>query len=153
MINTIGSETDKSGEVLEIKSSDSILAPSLYCFYLRHYADLVSNRYAFPMIKLDFSTYRVVFAEKNNQVIGIILYDCLFAQGRKYATIILSAVDFPNRQRGIYKILRKYLEKEIKMLGCEYLTSYVWKANDVRIKILNTDVLKADYIVYGKHFN
>ncbi len=150
MIKTIGFEIDNSGETLEIKSSDSILVPSLYSFFLIQYAELVSSGFGLPLNKMDFSSCRLVFVEKNNKVAGIILYDCLFAKDRKYATIMLSAIDSSQRRMGIYKILHHYLEKEIKMLGCEYLTSYVWRTNNVRLQTLQSVGLNPDYLLFGK---
>jgi ribosomal protein S18 acetylase RimI-like enzyme len=150
MIETLGFETDNAGETVEVKSSDSVLVPTLYSFYLIHYAELITNGFASPMSKIDFSNGRAVFVEKNNKTVGIIFYDCQFVQDRKYATIMLSAIDPSQRRMGIYKILHRYLEDEIKKLGCEYLTSYVWKTNNVRLQTLQSVGLNPDYLLFGK---
>jgi hypothetical protein len=92
MIKILGYEKDINENLLEIKHDDTVLTPSIYAFYLTHYAELIISGFAPPISKIDFTHCRIVYAEKNDIIIGAIFYDCQWVEERKYATIALSAV-------------------------------------------------------------
>jgi GNAT superfamily N-acetyltransferase len=129
---SLGIEHDNKGELLEIKKVDSIAHSPIYTFFLRQQADLMDSGYSYPSTSWEDKNCGAIYAERQGKILGHIVYDNHRYPGASW--IVLSAVDQSHRNKGIYKILHDYFEKNAIYQGCWYIASHIHVKNSIRLK-------------------
>jgi GNAT superfamily N-acetyltransferase len=127
IIRDLVSAKDKIGTTVKIKHINEIGNSPVMLFYLREYAKLIEAGMAHPMLHTTNNT-SAVYAEINDQVVGIIIYR-IEADPLRTTWKILSAVDSEFQQRGIYQMIHFQLEKYVKTQGSKKIASHVHVTN------------------------
>lgn len=126
----LGTEIDKSGHDIEIYRVDKLSMSPVYTFFLRQMSFLIDSGYAYPMTTWNDHTCGAVYAMKDEQILGHIVYN---TSKPGILWITLSAVDIAARGRGIYTILHRYFEQTAKELGCQNISSHIHVKNSIRL--------------------
>lgn len=130
----LNTETDKSGEKINIFHTERLALSPVYTFFLRQIADLIDAKHALAKTTWVDANCGAVYAEKDGKILGHIVYSTEYVKSKNSLWIELSAVDQQYRGRGIYTILHQYFELIAKQLGCSTIASQVHKNNTVRLE-------------------
>jgi ribosomal protein S18 acetylase RimI-like enzyme len=130
----LATTTDKLGNTIDILHTDKIGMSPIFTFFLRHMAELIDNKFAFPMTTWSDDD-SAVYAVQGDKILGHIVYSKGGLSGSENVLYItLGAIDPECRGRGIYTILHHYLEDTGKKLGCSAITSHIHKNNTAALK-------------------
>lgn len=133
MTEKIISTTDKLGNPIEIYHSKSLTWSPAYPSFLRGLADLMEQKFRYPIKSWDDALCGVFYATHNDIIIGHVVYNLLQAEDAKTVWVIEGAVERDYRQRGIYTELYKHLENFSRSIGCLVLASTVHRDNLARL--------------------
>jgi GNAT superfamily N-acetyltransferase len=130
----LATTTDKLGNSIDILHTDKIGMSPIFTFFLRHMAELIDNKFAFPLTTWTDND-SAVYAVQGDKILGHIVYSRGGLTGSENVLYItLSAVDPECRGRGIYTILHEHFENKARELGCSAISSHIHKNNHVRLK-------------------
>jgi hypothetical protein len=132
MNNTISIETDSTGAEVIIKHTDVLGNSPIIPFFMRNFADLISNGHAENFINFS-NRSKALYIEIDNQIAGHIVYDFRSEDVLKTAWIIFSCVEEKYRHRGLYKIMHRHFEETIKKSGSQRIASLVHVSNSARL--------------------
>jgi len=134
MITLMGTEIDKLGNEVRVFNSTTLAMSPFYTFFLRQMANLIDNGFGYPITSWQDSDCGGVYAvDKDDKILGHIVYSKELLEKSNMLWITLSAVDEDCRGRGIYTILHGYFEQVAKDMGCWAISSHVHKNNKVRL--------------------
>jgi hypothetical protein len=130
MITQLATETDGSGNIIEIMHCDSITeVPTLFTFVIRQAADLIDKKMMYVRTQWednDSSVYVLV----NGKFAGNTVYNVGGPTNvPNLLWVVLSAIDEEFRGRGLYATLQKYLEQIGRDKECKYKASMIHKKN------------------------
>lgn len=135
MIIELGTEVDKEQNQIKIFQTTTLAMSPIYTFFLRQMADVIDKNFGYPTTNWKDENCGAVYAEdKEQNILGHIVYSDEFVKSNGYLWITLSAIDEKFRGRGIYTILHKYFEAVAKEKGCWAIASHVHKNNLVRLE-------------------
>ena len=130
----LATTTDKLGNTIDILHTDKIGMSPIFTFFLRQMAELIDNKFAFPVTTWTDND-SAVYAVQGDKILGHIVYSRGGLTGSDNVLYItLSSVDSECRGRGIYTILHEHFENTAKKLGCSAISSHIHKNNAVRLK-------------------
>jgi len=130
----LATEQDKLGNSIDILHTDKIGMSPIFTFFLRQMAELIDNKFAFPVTTWTDND-SAVYAVDGDKILGHIVYSRGGLTGNESVLYItLSAVNPECRGRGIYTLLHKHFENKAKELGCSAISSHIHKNNSVRLK-------------------
>ena len=127
----LATELDKQNVSIDIKLANQIGNSPVMPFFLKNYAQLIDSGYAHPVMT-GSNLCKAIYATDNGQVVGHIVFEILkdvFSTG----WIVFSCVDDGYRGRGIYNLMHKYYEAEVKKLGATKIASFVHVNNKPRL--------------------
>ena len=126
----LGKELDHKDSTVTIKYCAGMGGGPLIPFFLKNFAKLIEDgHYHHNLVGNNRS--KAIYAEVDGIVVGHIVFEML-DDVSKTAWITLSAVDEKYRKRGIYTLLHKYFEIQIKSMNAKKIASYVHVNNIVR---------------------
>lgn len=126
----LGRELDAKESTVVVKYCASLGGSPLIPFFLKNLAILMDNGFTHYHFA-GHNRSKAVYAEIDGQIAGHIVFEIL-DDAFKTAWITLSAVDEKYKKRGIYTILHKHFENQIKTLNAKKIASYVHVNNTVR---------------------
>lgn len=126
----LGKELDNKESQVIVKYCASLGGSPLIPFFLRNLANLMTAGHTHYHFAGNNRT-KAVYAEIDGKIVGHIAFEIL-DDAFKTAWITLSAVDENYKKRGIYTILHKHFENQIKSLNAKKIASYVHVNNTVR---------------------
>lgn len=133
MTKHIDTITDKLGNSLEIHHSESLVWSPAYSSFLRGLADLIDQKFRYPIRTWNDDTCGVFYAVQDNKIVGHVVYSLDQGAASKTVWVIEGAVEPEYRQRGIYTSLYKHMEDYLKSIGCLILGSTVHRDNHARL--------------------
>lgn len=144
MIEVLGEETLKNGEVMTVKHSDTLEMNPAFPFFLHRIADLMEAGHSAKMTFWDPEEAGMIWGEIDGKVAGIFSYKTNEVKtGLLY--VLLTAVHPDQRQKGIHTILNKYFEEHARKLGCSFTVATVHPTNTVRLLTAEKDGMKVQY--------
>jgi len=146
-ITTLSIEKDKMGNEITIKKCDSLAHSPIYTAFLRNFAEIIDKGFAYPATSWKDDECEAVYAELNEKIIGHIVYSKLDGST---LFIELSSVDPQYRKNGIYTILHKHFENIAKEYGCDAISSFVHKTNNIRLESIKKFDLLPEYHFMAK---
>jgi len=123
-------EKDTTGVEVTVRHVDELGNSPVVSFFLKNLATLIDSGYSLQYIA-GSNRHRAVYIELDNQVIGHIVYEML-EPPTKTAWITLSAIDENYKRRGLYTILHRHFEQQIKLVGAKKIASFVHVDNLAR---------------------
>ena len=143
MDKPIAMESDLTGQLVKIYHTNAIGTTPVVPFFLKHYARLIEDGYAHPVM-VSTNKSKAVYVTINDEVAGHIVYEI---QDDLYKTtwIYFSCVEDKFRKRGLYKIMHRHLENVVKKAGSVKIASFVHVDNIVRQKSCEAVGLKPFY--------
>lgn len=147
----LGTETDKKLDLVTIFHSDKLALSPGFTFFLREFADLADRGHSHPATVWNDSQCGIIWAEIDNTVVGIIVYDKQYIDSSfSYLAIQLTAVKEEFRQRGIHSTMNKYFEKIALRNGCYFIRATVNVRNSTRFITAEKDGLIPRLVVLNK---
>lgn len=146
----LATETDSTGNPVQIYQTEKLGMSVVYPFFLRHYSELINNGHAYPFTTWDDERCGAVYAMDYDDVIGHIVYDTNNPSAPGSLWITLSAVEHNYRGRGIYKLLHKHFEILAKKMGYSTIASHVHVNNTVRLQSAESVGMKPVLHLIGK---
>lgn len=131
VIITLGTQTDKQGSTVTIKSASSVQDTPIIPFFMKNFSSLIEKGWAHSVSPPVTAQTRAFYAEIDDKIVGHIVYNIL-DDVFKTAWIVFSCVDEDYRGRGIYNIMHDYFEKNVKAAGSKKISSYVHVNNTAR---------------------
>lgn len=130
---TLGTDNDKTGKETIIKYSDHLVWTPAYTFFMREISDTIDIQNLPPYSYWNEDTCAVIWAEQDNKIVGVIVFDCQYiTYPVPHLSIILTGVHKDFRQRGIHQIMNHHYELIAKRKGCSGIRATVHRNNHVR---------------------
>jgi RimJ/RimL family protein N-acetyltransferase len=148
----LGKETDKAGNTVTIYQSLHLGMSPAFSLFLKHYHELIDSGYGFPVTTWDDDRCGILYAKKDNKIVGQITYDTKSPIAPGSLWIVLSSVDKDHRGLGIYKIMHKYADQIAKDLDCHSVSSLVHINNKQQLRALDSVGKKPVFYLVGKKF-
>lgn len=126
----LGTATDKQGSVVTLKYADSIAGSPVCYAFLKNFVALMDSGFTHNAMA-GHNKCRAIYAEIDGQIVGHIVFEIL-DDAWKTAWITLSTVDSDFRRRGLYGIIHKSFEANVKSRGSKKISSFVHVNNTVR---------------------
>jgi hypothetical protein len=130
MYPILSKETDKQGNLIDIKYAFQIGASPVIPFFMKNYSELIDAGFAHPVM-VATNKSKAIYAEHNGKVIGHIVFEYLEDQ-YKTTWIYFSCVEDSHRQCGIYKMMHRQLILTVKKQGSMKIASFVHVDNKRR---------------------
>ncbi len=138
MIEILGQEKLVSGEELLISHSDQLSMNPAYSFFLRQMADLMDNDHCVKITSWDDNKSGILYGTIQNEVVAIFAYDKKDID-ISIINILLTAVKYEHRRKGIHTILNRYFESVVIKLGASITSATVHHKNNLRLSIVQKD--------------
>jgi ribosomal protein S18 acetylase RimI-like enzyme len=146
-IELLATEQDKLKNFVEIKKCDTIAHSPVYTFFLKTMAETIDNGFGIPVTSWSDLECEAIYAEMNNQILGLIVYSKL---DRGTIFIKLGAVSKEFRGRGIYTILYKHLESVAISQGYDAISSLIHRNNTIIQETVKKENRWPEYCFYAK---
>jgi ribosomal protein S18 acetylase RimI-like enzyme len=127
----IGQELNKNNQSMVVKYAAAIGGTTVLPFFLKNFAILIEQGYSHSLMAGTNSS-QAVYVEIDDKVVGHIVFE-IIKDGYNTAWIVLSCVDKNYRNLGIYNIMHKHFEMQIKKLGSTKIASHVHVNNKARL--------------------
>jgi len=146
----IGSDIDRLGNIVDVYYVDNIVNHPIEQLYRNGHAELLERGWDWPMTEAQWKEsdkFIGIYAEQDNKILGCIIIEIRIS---KSLHKILSYVTPDNREKGIFKIMHKYLDKIALDNDCNFITGIVHVKNHEHLRILEKLGITPVSILMGK---
>lgn len=131
--NTLAEERSKQGHHITIKKTSNIELQPLSSFISSQTTKLYEQGFR-QNLDMWPNNKSAIYAEFENQIIGVIVYNTELEKQNNLIWLVLAAVDENYQNQGIYSLMRKHFEAFAKNMNFDGVASLIHKNNNIAIQ-------------------